>query len=160
MSETRKSIITENTTESTNKNNRDFSLREKSGGIIGNDDFKKSSSYQLQISFKSFLESYDSSLGEETIKAMEYFLNKYQQVFKREHPKLTPQQWKSLENLLHVEDDEEYYSDYLTFEEIKPMIDKYFQIRFKGNEKGGCNYSILHFNSNRVKLYRYYEEAH
>lgn len=111
--------------------------------------------YDLPLSFLQYIER-NKPENLEAVKAIAYFLDRYQQNIKDEHPYLKPGQWEGVvESVLSLW--KEYGADEdLEFEEIKILVDKYFETKFQD----GCNYSILHFNSGRVKELRFYEELY
>ena len=86
--------------------------------------------------------------------AIEYFLSAYRTHRKEEHPNLKGGQWKTVIRMLFTCLDEKTGEGFdLSLDELQRMIDKYFTTDFRQ----GCNYSIIHFNNNGIKIRRMYE---
>jgi hypothetical protein len=85
-------------------------------------------------------------------KVIHYYLSVYRQYMGKEHPNLPAEQWQGVIHSLFLCEDE-YGNDLdIDFDTMKQMIDKHFTTKYKN-----CNYSILHFNTNGIKLRRFYE---
>ncbi len=105
------------------------------------------------VSFEEFVKnSQIGSKDKEAALSIAYFIDVYKHTMRDEHPKLKPDQWKNLFNtILTVVTDDDVID--IEYEDITKMIDQYFSVKFQE----GCNYSIMHFNSNNVKNKRYWE---
>ena len=130
--------ITKNTSEITTEN---FTMAQISREICAS-----------ALSFKEYEKEYE--LSPEVIHIIKYFLNAYKKCMGKEHPKLKPEQWDSVEETLLTCNYEEYdtYFD-LSVEDLEAMIDNYFDTQFHDD----CNYSILHFNTPGIKVRRMYD---
>jgi phage replication O-like protein O len=88
----------------------------------------------------------------EAVKGIKFFLFKYKRHRGREHPDLRFEQWDHLLKTVMTCDRE---GETLSFSlpEMKRMIYEYFMTRFTRE----CDYSILHFNTDGIKLRRSFE---
>lgn len=102
------------------------------------------------LSFDAFLKRHNQE-NTEAVEAVQYFLQKYKWTFGKNHKLLRPETWQQVVNtLLYDGMDEE-----LEYNDICVLIDKYFQIDFTD-----CDYSISHFNTDGIKMRRFYEELY
>lgn len=109
----------------------------------------------IALSFKEYKKKYP--INEETIEGIQYFLKKFKRHRFEEHPNLKPWQWDAVVKTLFLSYDENLQKfDDLDLDSLKAMINKYFIIEFQD----GCNYSIIHFNNDGVKVRRMYEVAY
>lgn len=109
----------------------------------------------IPLSFKEYKKKYP--LNEETIKGIEFFLRMFKGYRAEEHPNLKRRQWDAVVNTLFLSYDENLQKwDDLNLDSLKAMIKKYFTTKFQD----GCNYSIIHFNNDGVKVRRMYEVAY
>ena len=99
------------------------------------------------ISFKEYCKRCPVKESEEA-EVIKYFLNAYKKSIGVEHPRLKPEQWRSVVDSILFDD--------FSLDALEAMIDKYFETNFQE----GCNYSILHFNNDGVKMRRMYEVAY
>lgn len=90
----------------------------------------------------------------EAKKAINYFLEKYKKIFLKPHHALRPETWQWLLDTILYADDEHHQNE-LCSDDLQNMIDKYFTIQF-----ADCDYSIVHFNQERVKANRFYETCY
>lgn len=108
------------------------------------------------LNFKSFLllmEKTGITIDRDVIDSVQFFLNEYKKHIGKDHPLLKLAQWQAVINTIFVcEDEEGRYFD-IESEILQSMIEGYFKIDFQE----GCNYSILHFNSDGVKIRRMFE---
>ena len=83
-----------------------------------------------------------------------YYMEAYKRCIQQPHPKLKPSQWKrvdsGLESIYNKEIDVSFDSPEV--DEWKQMIDKHFE-----TEYADCDYNILHFITDGVKIKRMYE---
>lgn len=85
---------------------------------------------------------------EEIQKIFEYFYKGYEKTFGKHHPFL---KLKTIEKVMdNIIGFAAIYD--LEFENIFPMIDKYFDTRILN-----CDYSIVHFSQEKILENRYYE---
>jgi len=108
------------------------------------------------LSFEGYLGQCKTLPDKEVSKSIQYFLNQYKKRMRDEHPRLRPEQWQKVADTFFVVWDDHDEAFDVDSEELEIMIDKYFDTKFQD----GCNYSILHFNSEGVKKNRYYEECY
>lgn len=106
------------------------------------------------FSFNDF-KNYTTLNDIEKIEVVEHYLDCYKQHIGKEHPKLKKEQWD------HVVEDLFYISDGgidfdLDESAMKDMIDQHFKTTYQE----GCDYNILHFMSDRVRMNRMYEVAY
>jgi hypothetical protein len=122
-------------------------ITEKEYGVNSNE------LHTVPIPFKKFKKT--TNLGLDTIDIIEDFLEQYQRCRGEEHPNLKTQQWERVvATLFFCYDDKLDGKRYeLDVEDLVLMIDRYFETEFQP----GCNYSIIHFNDNEIKLRRMYE---
>jgi len=104
------------------------------------------------ISFNEYRQRYP--VDEDKAGGITYFLTAYRKHRGSDHPNLNPEQWKSVVDTLLDVTDSQKKNKSLTLDELKELIDRYFEIVFRD----GSNYSILHFNNPGVKMRRYYEQ--
>jgi len=99
----------------------------------------------------------------QAITAIEYFIKKHKQKFPpSKNPatwtkKLKPATWEHQINKMFLIYDEEYERDLedgMTLDMAIELIDVYFQ---KDGYYDGCDYSIVHFNDDKVKKILYYD---
>jgi len=94
------------------------------------------------------------TIDEKTKTTIDYFLQKYRTHRKEEHPRLKKNQWEAVIKNLFVCFDEKTVEKFsLSIDDLQLMIDRYFETAFRP----GCNYSIIHFNNDPIKLRRMYE---
>jgi len=83
-----------------------------------------------------------------------YYIKTYSNYMNKQHPKLKPSQWKrvdsGLESIYNKEIDVSFDSPEV--DEWKQMIDKHFETEYEN-----CDYNILHFITDGVKIKRMYE---
>ncbi len=83
-----------------------------------------------------------------------YYIKTYSNYMNKQHPKLKPSQWKrvdsGLESIYNKEIDVSFDSPEV--DEWKQMIDKHFETEYEN-----CDYNILHFVTDGVKIKRMYE---
>lgn len=113
------------------------------------DNNKKGSEQDSPLSFASFIEKYKPS--EQSIEVIYFYLEYYNQVMKKVHPRLKPNQWQ------RVVDKVFFFGDDFEPDEqgLKYMVQKHFN-----TEYNDCDYNILHFATEGILTNRYYEEVH
>jgi hypothetical protein len=124
-------------------------------GHVNKEQRKRSNYYPATgkpLSFKQYLEK--NSVDDRSIDVIEYFLETYRWQRKTEHTKLKKPQWDYvIEKLFTCYDSNtgKYYD--LDQDQVRDMIDQYFQTTFKQD----CNYSLIHFNDDKIKINRFFE---
>jgi hypothetical protein len=107
------------------------------------------------LSFKDYCKIFPSD-DTEAVEAIDYFLQAFKRYRGDEHPRLSTEQWHGvITTILSCGDDFGDGHD-LDLDAIEAMTERYFEIKFQE----GCNYSVLHFNSEGVKRNRMYEAAY
>ncbi len=136
-SESLTEITAENTTKTTNNK-----------GILPSGENSRS------FSFREFISLYE--VDAEKIEVISYYLGKYKNKRKQEHPNLKADQWERVIDSLFYCVDENTGTDFdLDYSSLIDMIDQHFKTRYKN-----CDYNILHFVSDGVKVRRMYEAAY
>jgi hypothetical protein len=108
----------------------------------------------IPLSFNAFRKKYAIE-DKEAEKAVEYFTERYKEVRGDKHPPLKPETWQyTLESILYADDDM-HDTDALDADDLCVMIDKYFETKFDN-----CDYGICHFNTDGIKMRRFYEELY
>lgn len=108
----------------------------------------------LTPSFTDFLKKF-SLTDKSTVKGMKLFLGEFKKHRGINHPDLKPEQWQeATDNIFYIGGDTGF--DAVDLEDLKILVQKYFEKRYKA----GCNYSVLHFNSGRVKELLLYENLY
>ena len=106
----------------------------------------------MYISFFEYLKTQDH-VDKEKSNIINYFLATYNEHFDKPHRELRKEQWDQVVNsLFEVVDQYERTID-IDYQQIKAMIEVYFQTDYKN-----CDYSLLHFNDERVKEILYYKQ--
>ncbi len=105
----------------------------------------------VPLSFEDFCKQHP--IDREAALVIAYFLDQHKRHMNDEHPKLKPGHWQELADTIFADIDGDYESHPVDSKALRMMIDKYFNTEFQL----GCNYSIMHFNSEAVKKNRYYE---
>lgn len=95
-------------------------------------------------------------VDESTNAAIEYYISAYRIHRNEDHPKLKEHQWQGvIRRVFRCYDEKTGERFDLSPDEVKRMMDRYFTTDFQQ----GCNYSIIHFNNDRIKIRRMYEVA-
>lgn len=119
---------------------------------------EKSTRPPVAYSFKDFKNTFYKELTlaarKSEIEAIEYYLSLYQHYRGTEHPRLKVDQWDYvIENLFHA------YANGTSFDlnetDMEDMMDQHFITEYRN-----CDYNILHFMSDGVKVRRMYEVAY
>lgn len=117
------------------------------GTLSGN---KSSCAY----SFRDYISIYKTE--PEKIEVISYYLGKYKDKRREEHPNLKADQWERVIDSLFYCVDENTGTDFdLDYSSLIDTIDQHFKTRYKN-----CDYNILHFVSDGVKVRRMYEAAY
>lgn len=90
------------------------------------------------------------------VECVEYYISLYQDYRGTDHPRLKEEQWDHVvENLFYVVN-EDYGIDFdLSETDILDMMEQHFKTKYKN-----CDYNILHFMSDGVRVRRMYEVAY
>lgn len=112
---------------------------------------QKSKSYSLP--FTAYREKYEIP-NKEAAEVVEYFVSTYQKRFRKKHPYLKPETWEHHINTILFADDGMPDPDF-DYESLVLMINRYFKTKFDN-----CDYSINHFNTDGIKMRRFYEECY
>src|SRR4030042_5422124 len=105
-----------------------------------------------EMSFAEYLQT--TTIEDKTKTVIEFYLKAYRTHMKKEHPRLKRNQWIAVIRTLFVCIDEKKGEHFdLSIDDLQRMIDRYFTTKFQQ----GCNYSIIHFNLNPIKLRRRHE---
>ncbi|MGF6951857.1 hypothetical protein QF028_004362 [Neobacillus sp. B4I6] len=119
---------------------------------IKNRDYKNNKGTEqdsvLCFSFNDFKNKF--SVKDDAIECIEYYLSFYQEYRNVEHPRLNEEQWYYVVNNLFYVDDFD-----LSDTNVMNMMEQHFKTKYKN-----CDYNILHFMSNGVRLNRMYEVAY
>lgn len=105
------------------------------------------------LSLEDFLLKEKNTYDSYAVGAVNIFLEYYERVFQEPHPRLKPEQWRSVLDTILECTDCHGRTHYLNSGDLEHMIAVYFTTRFQE----GCDYSILHFNTDGVKSNRYFE---
>jgi hypothetical protein len=101
------------------------------------------------LPFANYYNKFSIDLG--TKEVVEYYLATYQDYRGEKHPNLKAKQWSYVvDNLFYVRDFD------LSETDLIDMIEKHFETDYQE----GCDYNILHFMSDEVRLNRMYEVAY
>lgn len=104
----------------------------------------------------SFHEVVNSEWNQEQVKAVKHYLNVYKIVCKKEHPKLTREQWEKVFDSRLGSSLNEYDEAFeIDLESEINMINQHFITKYKN----GCDYNILHYISGNIRTMRMYEVA-
>lgn len=87
----------------------------------------------------------------ECMEIFEYFYTQYEKTFGRPHPNIKTESIKKLIQAMPFITDPDTGKIDLEPQDYFRMIDDYFKQTFEN-----CNYSIAHFMSGNIRLYRYY----
>lgn len=100
------------------------------------------------FSFNEYLIEYNPD--EDVIECVEYYLSLYKEYRGFEHPRLKKEQWDDIFcNLFDVDVFD------LSETNVMDMIDQHFKTLYKN-----CDYNILHFMSENIRINRMYEVAY
>lgn len=94
-----------------------------------------------------FIFATDYAANDYEIDNVQYYLQKYKSVMRKEHEPLKPSQWKRVFNKITSAGDNEVLGN-----EFKRIVDQHFKTDYKD-----CDYNINHFVSGQIMLNRYYE---
>ncbi|MDD5007231.1 MAG: hypothetical protein PHU49_03625 [Syntrophorhabdaceae bacterium] len=117
---------------------------------IFHDEHEKSS---IPLSFDAYCKKFNIE-DSEAKDAINYFLDRYKKQRREIHRPLRPETWEHVLNTILFSDDDQRTMDF-DYDDLKVMIDKYFQTSFED-----CDYSICHFNTEGIKMRRFYEELY
>lgn len=111
-------------------------------------------SVRHSFSFQDLINQF--KIREDAIEVIEYYLSLYEEYMEKEHPRLKKEQWDYVvENLFYVTDPN-YGIDFDLHEmNIKDMMEQHFKTEYQN-----CDYNILHFMSDGVRVKRMYEVAY
>lgn len=106
------------------------------------------------FSFKELTEKYNVDV--EKAEGISYYMTMYRYRMGKEHPRLTKEQWAGIiDGLFECTDpDLDTYHE-IDLAELQDMIGQHFKTEYRD-----CDYNILHFVSDRVKVRRMYEVAY
>ncbi len=106
------------------------------------------------FSFKELIEQHD--VDEEKAEGISYYMSMYKHRIDTEHPRLTIGQWERIiDGLFECYDSDLERQHQIALESLKRMIDQHFKTDYRD-----CDYNILHFVSDGVKVHRMYEVAY
>ena len=111
----------------------------------------RKSKFASSVPFSLFKKEYVKEDTEAT-DAIEYFLVTYKKHMGKEHPYLMPEKWQEVISTILECTDYRGQTHHLTSSDLEAMMERYFSIKFDG-----CDYSILHFNTDGVKSHRLFE---
>jgi hypothetical protein len=96
------------------------------------------------------------SVDEGVMECVEYYLSLYEEFRESEHPRLKQEQWDHvIENMFYVTNPD-YGIDFdLDESSVMDMMEQHFKTEYKN-----CDYNILHFMSDGVRVRRMYEVAY
>jgi|SRR5690606_6156707 len=115
----------------------------------------KGTKQDLALSFSEFMKL--QQLNNDTINVVTYYLDRYKHVKGKEHPRLKEKQWEHVvSNLFYVVDYNNSVDFDLSEDDLILMIEKHFVTTYQD----GCDYNILHFMSDGVRVNRMYEVAY
>lgn len=106
------------------------------------------------LSFEEYKEN--NHVEEEIASSIEYFLHKYEENRGEPHPFLRTEQWEHHSRTFMSCLGDVVDSHDINFEDHKAMIEKYFETDFGPD----CDYRIHHYNTDGVKMCRFYEECY
>lgn len=108
----------------------------------------------LSYSFQDYIDQFQIEAA--VIEAIECYLHLYKQYRSKEHPKLKKEQWDSVvNNLFYVYSDVNGVVFDLDENAMMDMMEKHFKTKYKN-----CDYNILHFMSDGVRVRRMFEVAY
>ena len=94
-------------------------------------------------------------VDEEAVECIRYFLEQYESQRMEAHPRLRYGQWETYVDTVLSCTDSFGHIHHFTSDELKLMIDDYFKTGFEP----GCDYRLMHFNTDGVKAVRMYQAA-
>ena len=131
-------------------NNTDLIDNYNDKGIVSSE----TNSSQKAYSFNQYCNEYH--VDNDVIENVKYYLETYEQYQNRIHPRLKVSQWQDVTDTwfgIYDENLDKYYE--VDSEGIELMINKHFDTEYKN-----CDYNILHFVSEGVKVRRFYEAVY
>lgn len=120
-------------------------------------DHKGAKEFARSLSFLEYKNEF--SIREDAIEAIEHYLSLYRQYVGKEHPRLKEAQWdRVVEDLFYVvnEDTGQGFDLDLDLDDsiLMDMMDQHFNTTYKN-----CDYNILHFMIDSIRIRRMYEVA-
>lgn len=109
--------------------------------------------FPLHYSFQDFQNKFP--LRTDVIEAIEYYLALYEDYRGMEHPRLKEEQWKYVAvNMFRTEGNGVEHA--LSETDVDKMMLQHFKTKYQD----GCDYNILHFTNDKVKVMRMFEVAY
>jgi hypothetical protein len=106
------------------------------------------------FSFKELTEDYN--IEKEKAQGISYYMSSYKHLIGKEHPRLSIEQWtRVIASLFNCKDTNRETYHEIDLEALESMIDQHFKTKYQD-----CDYNILHFISDGVKVRRMYEVAY
>lgn len=92
-------------------------------------------------------------LDPEEYEVISHYFMRYYFIIGEKHPGLLPEKWAEIRESLFTAYDDNIGRGYdLDVDDLKQMIDRHFQVKYKN-----CDYNIIHFCQDNVKVRRMYE---
>lgn len=91
---------------------------------------------------------------DEVLSIFQYYLAKYEAIFKRPHPNIRMEQIERIIAAMPYLDDIHGSDFYIEPVDYEALIDKHFQTKYRK-----CDYNINHFFSGDIRMLRFYEEC-
>lgn len=114
----------------------------------------KGTKLNLALSFSQYLNT--KELNNDVVEVIDYYFSSYNRYTRKIHPRLKPEQWDYVvDNLFYVADENTGVDFDLSVDDLIVMIDKHFETKYQN-----CDYNILHFMSDGVRVHRMYEVAY
>lgn len=115
------------------------------------DENKKEPSHRFPFSFNQAIKKLKpAGYAKDNV---EYYLRKYKEVMGENHPNLKIDQWRKIfDSIIFAEDRRVGEAEEVLGKLFEAIVDKHFKTEYKN-----CDYNILHFNSGRIMMNRYYE---
>lgn len=110
----------------------------------------------LPYTFSNYLKNFEQD-NMEAIEAVRQYLYAFRQYRGKEHPRLKPGQWDTVcSTMMYAYDPDTDKSFDVSLDDLEKMVEQHFKTKYQA----GCNYSILHFCEDGVKIRRMYEVAY
>ncbi|WP_060667128.1 hypothetical protein [Bacillus sp. CHD6a] len=111
-------------------------------------------SVRVAFSFQDYIKKF--KVNEVDIEVIEHYLSLYRDCMNEEHPNLKAEQWGYVVDRLYYVTNPDYDIDFdLDESAVMDMMEKHFQTEYEN-----CDYNILHFMSDGVRVKRMYEVAY
>ena len=104
--------------------------------------------------YQQFKNEYNQDIYENIDLAIQYYLNRYEEIFNKEHPNMKYEQWDNVVwEMISIKDSEYDRERYdIEFDRWKEIIDKHFNTRYRN-----CDYHLPHFISGKIIKNRFHE---